>query len=74
MKVKISGIQSKIIFCVGSGGAGFELHLEPPSVTPMISGQMPSIRCGPITGTVDGSRDQPKQVEDGCEGRGAARS
>jgi hypothetical protein len=28
MKVKISGIQSKIIFCVGSGGA--EIALVPP--------------------------------------------
>ena len=53
MKVKITGIQSKIIFWVGSGGAGLSFictHI----VTPMISGHAPSIRKAPITGTEAG--------------------
>ena len=43
MKVKISGIQSKIIFWVGSGGVGLSFiwnHI----VMPMMIGQMPSAR------------------------------
>ncbi len=43
MKVKITGIQSKIICCVGSGGGGLSFictHM----VTPMISGQTPSMQ------------------------------
>ena len=43
MKVKISGIQSKIIFWVGSGGVGFSFiwnHI----VMPMMIGQTPSAR------------------------------
>ena len=47
MKVKISGIQSKIIFCVGSGGVGLSFictHI----VTPMMIGQMPRCRNGPM--------------------------
>ena len=49
MKVKISGIQSKIIFWVGSGGVGLSFiwnHI----VMPMMIGQTPSIRYGPTTG------------------------
>ncbi len=43
MKVKISGIELKISFCVGSGGVGFSFiwnHI----VMPMMIGQMPSAR------------------------------
>ncbi len=43
MKVKISGIQVKIICCVGSGGVGLSFiwnHI----VMPMMIGQMPSAR------------------------------
>ena len=43
MKVKISGIQSKIIFWVGSGGVGLSFiwnHI----VMPMMIGQTPSMR------------------------------
>ena len=49
MKVKISGIQSKIIFCVGSGGAGLSFictHI----VMPMTIGQKPTCRNWPSTG------------------------
>ena len=40
MKVKITGIQVKIICCVGSGGVGF-MRICRNMVTPMISGQTP---------------------------------
>src|SRR5918998_258947 len=64
MKVKITGIQLKIIACVLSGGVGF-IRIWTNIVTPMISGQTPSIRK---SGGVPG--DQPEQVED----RGRVRS
>ena len=40
MKVKISGIQSKIIFCVGSGGAGLSFICM-NIVMPITIGQKP---------------------------------
>jgi hypothetical protein len=43
MKVKISGIQLKIIAWVGSGGVGF-MRICSHMVMPMISGQTPIIR------------------------------
>ena len=55
MKVKISGIQSKIFFWVGSGGAGFSFiwnHI----VMPMMIGQTPSARKWPSTGSCVGSK------------------
>ena len=64
MKVKISGIQLKIIACVGSGGAGLSFicaHM----VMPMISAQAPRCRKWPITGTIVGSNgNQAEQIED----------
>ena len=45
MKVKITGIQVKIICCVGSGGVGLSCICT-NIVTPMISGQMPIIEEG----------------------------
>ena len=43
MKVKITGIQLKIIAWVGSGGVGF-MRICRNIVTPMISGHTPIIR------------------------------
>ncbi len=43
MKVKISGIQSKIIFWVGSGGDGLSFIWK-NIVMPMMIGQMPICR------------------------------
>jgi hypothetical protein len=68
MKVKISGIQLKIIACVGSGGVGF-MRICRNIVMPMISGQTPimeEVRHG-----VKGSRPNRLNSE---VGSGAARS
>ena len=65
MKVKITGIQVKIIAWVGSGGVGF-MRICRNMVTPMISGQTPIIS---ICGTRE--RQQAEQVEErGRIGRG----
>src|SRR3981081_4326828 len=73
MKVKMIGIQSKIIFWVGSGGAGLSFiwnHM----VTPMISGQRPRCRNEPMTGTTVGSQGiSPNRLKT-VVGSGAARS
>ena len=67
------GIQLKIIACVGSGGGGLSFiwnHM----VTPMMSGQMPSIRNGPSSGSVAGSHGiSPNRLKI-VVGSGAARS
>src|SRR5437870_7852563 len=55
MKVKITGIQSIIIFWVGSGGAGLSFICS-HMVNPMTSGQAPSIRNGPSSGRCEGSQ------------------
>src|SRR5438093_3240869 len=55
MKVKMIGIQSNSIFCVGSGGAGLSFICS-HMVTPMTSGQAPINRNGPSTGRCDGSQ------------------
>src|SRR4029450_195142 len=55
MRGRMSGRELKIIACVGSGGGGLSFiwnHM----VTPMMSGQMPSMRKGPKTGTCEGSQ------------------
>src|SRR5215813_11951937 len=73
MKVKMIGIQLKIIAWVGSGGGGLSFiwnHM----VTPMISGQMPSMRKGPSSGTCEGSQGiSPNRLKT-VVGSGAARS
>src|SRR5215218_142220 len=73
MKVKISGIQSKIIFCVGSGGDGLSFiwnHI----VTPMIIGQTPMWRNWPSTGITVGSHGiRPNRLKR-LVGSGADRS
>ncbi len=54
MKVNTTGIQSKIIFCAGSGGAGLSFiwnHM----VIPMMSGQAPIHRKCPTNGIWVGS-------------------
>ena len=43
MKVKMTGIQLKIIACVGSGGVGF-MRICRNMVMPMSSGHTPIIR------------------------------
>src|SRR5215468_4544090 len=73
MKVKMIGIQSKIIFWVGSGGAGLSFictHM----VTPMISGQMPSTRNDPISGRCVGSHGTSPNSVKMLVGSGAERS
>ncbi len=73
MKVKITGIQSKIIFCVGSGGVGLSFictHM----VTPMISGQTPSMQEWPITGSSVGSNGISPNRLKSVVGSGADRS
>src|SRR5258707_2166047 len=73
MKVKMTGIQSKIIFWVGSGGAGLSFictHM----VTPMISGQAPSSRNRPSTGTTEGSQGISPNRLNTVVGSGADRS
>src|SRR5262249_55457912 len=73
MKVKMIGIQSKIIAWVGSGGGGLSFiwnHM----VTPMISGQMPGMRKGPSIGTCEGSQGiNPNRLKT-VVGPGAARA
>src|ERR1700730_12442486 len=73
MKVKITGIQSKIIFCAGSGGAGLSFiwnHM----VMPMTSGQAPIHRKVPIRGRWVGSKGiSPKRLKT-LVGSGADRS
>src|SRR5712691_6542148 len=73
MKVNTTGIQSKIIFCVGSGGGGLSFicaHM----VTPMISGQMPICKNGPITGMTVGSKGSIPNRLKRLVGSGADRS
>ena len=73
MKVKMIGIQSKIIFWVGSGGAGLSFictHM----VTPMMSGHAPSIRKPPTTGRCDGSKGSRPNRLNTFVGSGADRS
>src|ERR671933_86144 len=73
MKVNITGIQLNTVCCTGSGGVGFN-RICSHMVTPMMSGQTPSMRiCGGVQGmrpnrlnTVVGSgaersRIQPKK-------------
>src|SRR6266478_6297594 len=73
MKVKITGIQSKIIFCAGSGGVGLSFiwnHM----VTPMTSGQAPIQRKDPIIGICVGSKGiNPNRLKT-LVGSGADRS
>src|SRR6266481_5333373 len=73
MKVKMIGIQSKIIFWVGSGGAGLSFiwnHM----VTPMMSGQAPMCRKEPMTGSTVGSNGiRPNRLKT-LVGSGADRS
>src|SRR6185437_1231484 len=73
MKVKITGIQLKIIACVGSGGAGLSFicaHM----VTPMISGHKPKCRNEPTTGRMVGSYGISPNSVNTLVGSGADRS
>src|SRR5215813_826988 len=73
MKVKITGIQSKISCWVGSGGGGLSFiwtHI----VTPMISGQTPSIRNEPMIGRCEGSQGMRPNRLKIVVGSGAERS
>src|SRR6185436_18126836 len=73
MKVKITGIQSKIICWVGSGGGGLSFictHI----VTPMISGHTPSNRKWPMNGTCEGSQGMRPNRLKTVVGSGAERS
>src|SRR5206468_231713 len=73
MKVKITGIQSKIICWVGSGGGGLSFictHM----VTPMTSGQTPSIMNGPTSGRCEGSHGMSPNRLNTVVGSGAERS
>ncbi|MNN98967.1 hypothetical protein D3C81_2184960 [compost metagenome] len=67
MKVKMIGIQVKIIACVGSGGVGF-MRICRNMVMPIISGQTPIIRNA---GTANGRRPNRLKID---VGSGAARS
>src|SRR3990172_12231751 len=73
MKVKTTGIQVKIIACAGSGGVGLSF-IWTNIVTPMMSGQAPSIRNAPMTGAVDGSQGISPNRLNTDDGSGAARS
>ena len=55
VKVKITGIQVKICFCIGSGGSGF-IFIWTNIEMPIISGQTPSARKWPTTGSCVGSK------------------
>src|SRR5436309_630390 len=73
MKVKITGIQLKIIACAGSGGGGLSFicsHI----VTPMISGHGPRCRNGPTTGSTVGSNGKSPNRLKTVSGSGAERS
>src|SRR3974377_953293 len=73
MKVKITGIQSNMIFWAGSGGAGLSFiwnHM----VTPMTSGQAPSTRNDPTSGSCEGSNGKSPNRLNRWVGSGAERS
>src|ERR1700680_2954514 len=73
MKVKTAGIQSIIIFCVGSGGAGLSFICS-HMVNPMTSGQAPSIRNGPSSGRWEGSQGMSPNRLNTVVGSGADKS
>src|SRR5947209_2052281 len=73
MKVKMIGIQLKIMACVGSGGGGLSFICS-HMVTPMISGHGPRWRNGPITGTTVGSHGISPNRLNTVSGSGAERS
>src|ERR1039458_7162758 len=73
MKVKISGIQLKIIACVGSGGVGLSFicaHM----VMPMMIAQAPRCRKCPTMGMVVGSNGMRPNKVNRLVGSGADRS
>src|SRR5262249_20624640 len=73
MKVKMIGIQSKIIFWVGSGGAGLSFiwnHI----VMPMMMGQAPRCRNWPTIGSAVGSHGTSQNRLKMFDGSGAERS
>src|ERR1700712_3252028 len=73
MNVNMTGIQSKIIFCVGSGGVGFSFiwnHI----VMPMMIGQTPRCRKCPTTGSSNGSYGMRPNKLKMLVGSGAERS
>src|SRR6516225_5966780 len=73
MKVKITGIQLKIIAWVGSGGGGLSFICS-HMVTPMMSGHGPRWRNGPISGMIVGSHGiSPNRLKT-VKGSGAERS